>query len=784
MEAKFIFCGGDSAYVADLEEAISDFTDPLNSKQIITLAQLHAALNVVYQRVSYYKDSDLVTLVLLGREAEALSHARLRISKYEKFKGLLAIYKGLQLAGLSSQQLLDEILETTKSLKRSRLKTEELHEIAISLAKINQLDESLSVAQLIDDSEKFAHRSVTIAEVWAASGQFEKAAEILTEVLTLFQPIEARESFIYILSKLSEMLAISGQNKKSSETLTEAFVQVQAIEGKESKAYLLSVLSRVLLANDQSHVAFETLSEALEIAHSIEATKIRVEVLSVIAKSLSEIAKVQILGDSFEKFLEVAQFIDAGLGTQEALFQVLKAMLQIGRFDKALEVIDLIEYGEYKVKALSEMAQNLAENGELADASDLLHQALSMMQLIELNERQELTLIEISKALVLTIPHDLVLKVVEFMSQEGVVKILNEIAKVLAENNQLDVAIKILDQALDLISEIEDSESQVRLLTNTAKSLVSIGQIEKSFTSLNKALIAVPLIEKYQTQSCKFIEIARVWSTTSSFDDVAETLDRALELVPMIEGDIGRGYVQSEIISVLAVGNRIKKALEIARSIEDSSSKAIALSAVFKVLEKFNRIDEASKVLDEALITARLVEDRLKQVSTLYKIAEVMLDIGRVEQALELLPLIQARDRQAKILGKVAASRILTLREAAKALAKVGQRKEAIKKLDEGLKLARSIEDRDSRTHVLREIASDLAEHHYFGRAFTILERRQINKFLSTLSKWQNALNQVELGLSQKVLIEVLRIVGWLCPQWQQVYEILCNLPSVSNSEG
>ncbi|RMF05220.1 MAG: hypothetical protein D6773_05430, partial [Alphaproteobacteria bacterium] len=67
-----------TAYVDDLNLAIETYRDPLTSDETIRLATLWAARSVIHGRVMSYNDTDLTTLVWLGREDEALGYARLR----------------------------------------------------------------------------------------------------------------------------------------------------------------------------------------------------------------------------------------------------------------------------------------------------------------------------------------------------------------------------------------------------------------------------------------------------------------------------------------------------------------------------------------------------------------------------------------------------------------------------------------------------------------------------------------------------------------------------------
>jgi hypothetical protein len=155
MEAKFIACKGDVAYVADLDLALSNFADPLKPNQLLLLTQLHAARQVVNQRVSNYDDIDLETLVWFGREQEALSHARLRNLPERKFAGLLAICKALQQRGQSNPILLDELKEIAFAAhKSSWYKAQMLVNLAVTLAQAGYYTKFSTV---FEEAEKYVY---------------------------------------------------------------------------------------------------------------------------------------------------------------------------------------------------------------------------------------------------------------------------------------------------------------------------------------------------------------------------------------------------------------------------------------------------------------------------------------------------------------------------------------------------------------------------------------------------------------------------------------------------
>jgi hypothetical protein len=106
MEKKFITLGGHTSYAADLDLALETLEERLSPERVLLLAQLETARQVVRQWVRRYTDVDLRTLVLLGQDSEAFSHASLRSDSGEKVRGLLVIGKAQQEVGRSEERSL------------------------------------------------------------------------------------------------------------------------------------------------------------------------------------------------------------------------------------------------------------------------------------------------------------------------------------------------------------------------------------------------------------------------------------------------------------------------------------------------------------------------------------------------------------------------------------------------------------------------------------------------------------------------------------------------------
>ena len=71
------------------------------------------------------------------------------------------------------------------------------------------------------------------------------------------------------------------------------------------------------------------------------------------------------------------------------------------------------------------------------------------------------------------------------------------------------------------------------------------------------------------------------------------------------------------------------------------------------------------------------------------------------------------------------------------------------------------IEDRSSRTDALQKMAAALAEGQLVFRAFEALGARDLAEFVRVLAEWAKGFEQIEPGLTLRVLREAIDVISW-----------------------
>jgi hypothetical protein len=298
MEKKFVALGGHTSYVADLDLALETLGGPLTPEKVLLLAQLETARQVVHQWVRMYTDVDLRTLVLLGRDSEALSHASLRSDVVEKFRGLLVVGEAQRERGRSGERSLQKAQEATQGIKDASRRAEVLRAVASALAQAGREEEAKrsfieaqEAAQGIKDAYRRAEALQAAAVALAQAGHSHEAREAAQAIenasrraevlragalaLAHAGRIEDAYSYAEVLRAVASALAQAGREEEAKRSFIEAQEAAQAIENRYSSAYALQAVAVAWAQVGHSH-------EAREAAQGVQNVYRRAEALQAV----------------------------------------------------------------------------------------------------------------------------------------------------------------------------------------------------------------------------------------------------------------------------------------------------------------------------------------------------------------------------------------------------------------------------------------------------------------------------------------------------------------------
>lgn len=781
MEAKFIACMGDAAYVAELELAMDDFADPLTPNQLLTLTQLHTAQRVVNQRVSCYEDIHLETLIWLECEAEALNYAHLRSNAVEKFTSLLTVYNTLREKGQPKNSVLEEAWKAARDIRNDLIRAKVLSILAftftqaacqeqasIVFAEVRKIvqkvkDELRAVqeAEPVSAKSNLVDMLATVAMSLAQAGYENEARTVFAEATNLTKEIGINWWRFLSLIALANSLTIA---KYDNEAYI-AFLEAKYIAKEINSG---TIWARIELA--KTLVNMKQFTEAKEIAWAISSKEDRSEILTELATALTQ-------EKCFDEVDKVTHLIDIPWMQIAVLSQLSTALAHAGYEGKARiavtqarNIIQTIKDNQIKAKAIIYLAKALAQEGYKEEAKKIFYEARNILHQIEDNKEQ----VNLLKQLGLT------LSLAGYKSESKLIfdKAKN-VLKLIEDNEHPEIDFSDIGNALaqagffpevmEVFEEIQETHLKVGVIRELATALANAGEESKAIAVFADAEILAQAIEDNFWQALELNDLAAALIQAGYKEKAMVILEKTEVAVKKIEDGHLQSPVLSELIKNLAEAGNFSKATSLARAIRHPSEQATALGNVANALVQAGCLSEAKELLRE-------IEDDKERIEQLGWLVIPLVEAGNFFEAEKLAQEIEFPEQKARMLCKLATT-----------LAQAGNEDKASAVLQEvrslvqrhlategtGIKGVQISETPKLYPFVYSELATSLAEAKRFTQALSSYNLQEgLNELLYTLGNWASTFEKVEPGLSVAVLREAIRIAGWIHPLWREIYEV------------
>ena len=885
MEAKFINCNGDASYALDLELSINSFSDPLKLPQLLVLIQLHTARQVVYQRIHRYDDIDLRTLVWLGRETEALNHARFRSTAQKKFISLFILYKLLVHRGQPNPSLLRELQETAQSIEEGKWQVSSLGMAACTFAEAGLKAEAevlfAEAKQIALKIENESQQSWALKELvipFAHAGNLAEAEEIARR-------IKDSKWQIWSLATLGTSLTQAGQQEKARAIFAEAIKQASALKDANEQAWSLKEIAVALIEaadlktaeqiartinNDKKRAeALSELGAALvkaEFHTKAKTVFIEVETLAQSLKydwqrgqALKDLTKALSHAKHYAEAERIAQTIETDWEKAWALRTLSAELAQAEQFTEAETVAQSIQDPENQAFALRVLAMALAKAGNQVAATHIFQEAGAITPVIEDAEKPVFALAASATTLIKAGYKTLA----EKFFQEALAT-----ARVIEDDTSRTSVIGTLVPELAQLNYLLESKNFARAIDNPlersrALKVIAISLAQngckaeaiKIFADIEELADVVKdnrhkdlvlghrdwVLEELSTALSKvgyFAEAERValaiqddnWKRTWALSELAKALADSEQLVEAQR--IARAIPKtnwkqvdalgSVVVALVRAGDRanakslLAEARQVAESIEDSTWKAWALRALVTALTQIKHFVEAEEIAQaiadaeqrawtlrelaiasaqpkhfiEAGKAAEAISSSIPRAGIFFSLAEALIQIERHTEANEFFAAAEnaAWDEEPRY-------RAFILKDLAIVNAQVGRfaesmriigiiedsrkRDEALVTLARGLaqaqqfrdakQVTRAIEEEEKRRWALGSLALALARQQHFSQALQELGSQNLDDFVHIVASCSAIFEQLEAGLSVSALEEVVRIVGWVRPNWRKV---------------
>ncbi len=279
MEMRFARLGTHGGFLADIEMAIEMARN--EASNAIELVKLYAAKQVIGERLGWITDTDLRTLVWLGRGTQALGQARLRPDSRTRYWSLIAIYDEFISKSEPKPELLDEAESVAQSIAEGAARADALREIgtrrlATADPRWSQtLEEALRAANSAEESPTRWKALLGLAEAWRDLDNV-KCREILDasravveQTTEYFHRSEALRDISLAYARMGQAEdALQTLKMHSSSGLAEAVTDM-LLAAHKSGDFSRILTDRALALVKQNKYSGEDASELLACIHAL-----------------------------------------------------------------------------------------------------------------------------------------------------------------------------------------------------------------------------------------------------------------------------------------------------------------------------------------------------------------------------------------------------------------------------------------------------------------------------------------------------------------------------------
>lgn len=794
-DIKFEACEGDASYADDVLTLLGQYHDPLSPDDVICVAQLRAAQQVIRNRTSRYTDINLKTLAWLGRLGEAFSYARLRPQPEKRFEGLQAIREAL-VAKSDAENPTDSaaLQQVTRALLED-------------LPSVVQLEECECWKDLLKALVREGRVEEARDAVYAIESHETRALALRILAATLFEKDPVRASLLFDEAMKATLLVIPPEKR-----------------------------TRVLNAIEAARAHPRT-SRSDDAPANVEQTSEWVDNFKDLRHRLTGESRERIDQDAFAETLRIIAMVFIQSGPQNG-----QSGRGLEKYDDTLSRITMAQmkekaYGDAEFTALhihnvddrawilSHIAAALAFDGH-PDGERVFRQAEENARTIDNTDRRARALDTLVDALAQAHAYKHAEQIACRIQDEHIprrVSALSTVALALVD-------VRAYSHAERVIYRIEDPHKRIPLLIKLGSALSQIKHPDaarvfanaegfaRRIDYLDKRVMALSTLGVALAQAQR-PESARIFAEAEALTHQIDYLDRRISALSAL----GLALSQTQSPDVL----RIFAETEALADKIETDKRASALQELAIALADARMYDRAEKVINK-------IESPEKRASTLRHLATPMIDArlydrveqiaGQIEQpemrgpilrdlAVALVPtqLLRARKlfEQAEALADAVSSeqvdkQVGALRDLALAMAQVGLGRadqlftraeriaSKIKEIDEreyclhelGVALAKAklytraeqtilgIKN-ELRIQSLGELATMLAQADQFEAAFSMVETQDMPEYLWWLGTWCEALERLEEGLFLRVLRATLSIFSWEQDRWREIDEVL-----------
>jgi tetratricopeptide (TPR) repeat protein len=221
--------------------------------------------------------------------------------------------------------------------------------------------------------------------------------------------------------------------------------------------------------------------------------------------------------------------------------------------------------------------------------------------------------------------------------------ILHNMANLLAWQGQIERAMDLWRQSLEIKEQIGEARGKASTLHSMAGVLAQQGKIDRAMDLWRQSLEIDNEIGSVQGKAATLHEMAGVLAQQGKFDRAIELWRQSLEIIEQFGNVRGKAATLHNMGSVLAQQGQIERAmdlwrqsLEINEQIGEARGKSATLHQMAGVLADQGQIDRAMDLWRQSLEIDEQIGDVRGQAATLHQMAGVLANQGQIECAMDL----------------------------------------------------------------------------------------------------------------------------------------------------
>jgi len=521
-------------------------------------------------------------------------------------------------------------------------------------------------------------------------------------------------SAIGILGKIAVALYHSENRKEADELLEDImdYILNRNIEPPWFHIYILCNVANSLVQIRRNKEAEELVEKARQINGNV--APYQAKSFKFIAISLAKLGK-------YDEAKKMTSFIYSDGDYAEVLKNITFYFLRDACLDEAITLAENIPEDSVKASAFSYAAMQLAENGQLNKANTILEKALNLEAVVQAVQKRDAA--------------------------------LNMLSGVIARTGNLEAA-------TTLVYRIDDSWEK-------DKAINELLPIFCTQNAIDKAHDLIKLIELKSYRISALCNFGIMMLVNNQKDKANAIIKEAKKVSQKIESKWDRGKALYAIIQYLMVSEQTDHALELSNNIEDEMFRAGTLVFIAKFMSQYeDKKKHSIRILNEALAVSRTIEAGGLQVKAQCDIAAAFKEFGFESKSFQIM------DEAKRVAHSIPEQKIRAnvLGVFASTLDHLKRKEEADSALDEALKITQNIKSDWNWDGTIPEgLSNNLAKSGRFKQMFSLISLKYIDELVEFLAKQSCSFENIEPGLSLKVLKEATHIAGWVRDDWRDI---------------